>query len=174
MGSGRGPIKTEEYYSSNFEALGCLIEKEAVKLSKIHKNYILPAPHVSQVLDYISQIGALGQKCSDLLSAEGISAFQNIYSQGKFRILLIRHIITLFLYERVFDPFAFGISRELSDCLKHVDKDVMLRGSPTSKVLALIVQTVNSPMYYSYTKRTAGALGCMQQRLLDCVRKRFL
>jgi hypothetical protein len=172
MGSGHGPIKTEEYYSSNFEALGCLIEKEIVKLSKVHRNYTLTDLQTSQVLSYISEVGTLGQKCSDLLKSEGTYSLQNLYSQGKLRILLIRHVIALFLYERIFDPFAFGVSREVSDCLRSVDRDIMFRGT-LARNTALIGQTVSSPTYCSYTKRMVGALGCMPRHRLNCVSKRL-
>jgi len=45
------------------------------------------------------------------------------------RSWLIRHVVALFLCHRVFEPFAIGVSHELSNTLRLVETDVLNRGN---------------------------------------------
>ena len=56
LGTRRGPLKDEEFYTSTFEELKCLIEKEIVKLSKPHANYVFQEKDQEELLQRMSQI----------------------------------------------------------------------------------------------------------------------
>ena len=127
LGTGRGPLKDEEFYISTFEELKCLIEKEIVKLSRAHANLVFTEEQQGELLKKISEIGSWGTRCAEFLKLEKYS-LQKLYSQGQWRHPLLRHIVAWFLLDRVFDPFAFGISQEFSDGLKCVERDVISRG----------------------------------------------
>lgn len=127
LGTGRGPLKDEEFYTSTFEELKCLVEKEIVKLSKAHANYVFEEKEQGELFQRISEIGSCGHKCAEFLKMEKCS-LQKLYSRGQWRHPLLRHIVAWFLLERVFNPFAFGISQEFSEGLKCVERDVMSRG----------------------------------------------
>ena len=127
LGTGRGPIKDEEFYTSNFEELKCLVEKEIVKLSKTHANHVFQENEQEELLQRIAEIGSWGQKCAEFLKTEKYS-LQKLYSRGQWRHPLLRHIVAWFLLERVFNPFAFGISEEFSEGLKCIEKDCISRG----------------------------------------------
>ena len=131
LGTGRGPLKDEEFYTSTFEELKCRIEKEIVKLSKPHANYVFQEKEQQELLQRMSEIGLWGQKCAEFLKTENYS-LQRLYSQGQWRHPLLRHIVAWFLLERVFNPFSFGISHEFSEGLKCVERDVISRGNTPS------------------------------------------
>ena len=131
LGTGRGPLKDEEFYTSTFEELKCLVEKEIVKLSKAHANLVFAEQEQGELLQRISEIGSCGQKCAEFLKTEKYS-LQKLFSQGQWRHPLLRHIVAWFLLERVFNPFAFGISQEFSEGLKCVEMDVISRGCTPS------------------------------------------
>lgn len=127
MGTGGGPLNDEEFYSTNWEELKCLVEKQIVKLSKAQVKQTLPEAEQTKILHRLSKLGPRGVKCADFLRSDGHS-LQKLYNENHWRHSLLRHIVALFLLDRVFEPFAFGISQELSDGLKFVEKDAKVRG----------------------------------------------
>lgn len=127
MGSGRGPIRAEEYYTQSFLELKGSIELRIVKLSKAHANHFLEESEQTEILDRISKLGEHGMKTAKSLRS-GKYSLPILYGNGRRRHPLIRQIVALFLLNQVFEPFAVGISQEFSNGLKAVETDIMQQG----------------------------------------------
>ena len=54
--------------------------------------------------------------------------YNHFYGTSRWRHRLIRHVVALFLFNRVFEPFALGISQEFSDGLRVIDMNVNTQG----------------------------------------------
>jgi myosin heavy subunit len=127
MEKGRGPIRDEHFYIQSFEGLKRLIEQRVLKLSQTHNNHSLSEPVQADILKRISELGPHGKSSAEVLKSEH-HALQKLYNVSRWRHSLIRHIVALYLLDRVFQPFAFGLSQEFSDGLKSIETDVMSRG----------------------------------------------
>ena len=134
LGTGRGPVHDEEFYTTTLEELKCLIEKEIVKLSKAHANYVFQEGEEEEIVQYVSGIGSYGKNCAEFLKS-GKYTIQTLYRNGQWRHPFLRHIVAWFLLEQIFNPFAFGISHEFSEGLKCVDKEALSKGSPPQSVM---------------------------------------
>ena len=98
-----------------------------LKHSRAHNNHILTEMQRIQILNRISLLGPHGTKTREYLeSAE--DRLQSLYGTRRWRLRLIRHVVTLFLFNEVFEPFALGISQEFSDGLKFIDMNVNRQG----------------------------------------------
>jgi hypothetical protein len=129
MGSGRGPVQDEDHYIQSFDELKYVVEHSMVKFSRAHANQSMPARVQTEVLTLISDLGQNGKNSARILTS-GKYNFQALYSNGRWRHPLIRHIVALFLQDRIFDTFALCLSQEFSEGLKCVEKDVISRGPP--------------------------------------------
>lgn len=127
MSSGRGPVLEEEFYIQSFEELKGVVEHGTVKLSRAQADGTLPNENQMKVLELVSGLGLNGKHSADYFRSNE-SLFPTVYNTGRWRNPLIRHIVALYLFDRIFEPFAFGISQELSEGLKQIEMDVILRG----------------------------------------------
>jgi predicted nuclease with TOPRIM domain len=122
VGTGRAPLQTDKYYLSKFEQLKGAIEQEMVELSEQCTDYDLSETAQEKALEQIAQLGPHGVKsCARLLSPK--SSIAVLYRKDELRNSLLRHVAALFLLDKVFEPFAFGISSELSNGLKTIEMD---------------------------------------------------
>jgi len=105
------------------------IEDEMVNFSEHHTNQKLPEKCHANILDRISELGPHGRVSRALLESPN-SSIEVFYASDALRNSLLRHVAALFLFDQVFEPFAFGISPELSEALKSIESDVKERGIP--------------------------------------------
>jgi|SRR5277367_3078062 len=129
VGTDRAPIKHDDYYVTAIGGLMYAIEDEMVNFSEHHTNQKLPEKCHANVLERISQLGPHG-RASRLRLESPNSSLEVLYGSDALRNSLLRHVAALFLFDQVFEPFAFGISPELSDALKSIESDVKERGLP--------------------------------------------
>ena len=116
----------KEYYSQSFDELNGIAEG-VVRYSRVHISHIPSETHRAQILAHISRLGEHGSKTEEFLESAK-DCFQSLYGRGRWRHRLIRHVIALFLFNRVFEPFALGISQEFSDGLRAIDMNVNTLG----------------------------------------------
>jgi hypothetical protein len=112
------PINHENYYMARFENLMGGIEMWITNCLEYRSE---PWPSFSQkkVLDILLQLGS-----SARFSAEKLGPKLGDYYQS-LRIPLLRHIISLFLFHRILDPFAYTMNIEVSNYWKNIE-DKML------------------------------------------------
>lgn len=126
MGSGRGPLREENHYIHNFESLKTAIDQGVLKLSRANSAATTPPP---EILATISKLGEHGERSAAYFSKSKYHTLPALYSQSQWRLAVIRHVVALFLIDRVFEPYVFGVSQEFSKGLKCIENDVLERGS---------------------------------------------
>ena len=144
MVTGSGPVKEDSYYQGEFNGLSCLIEKEMRKFSRTHNDCVLADDVPDSVFELVGTLGDQGKLCCEMLQSSQYH-FQLLYKQRSLRVVLLRHIVALYLFHHIFEPFAFGLSDEISQVFKMVDKDAIVNGSLLLHT-ALMGQKVNFPI----------------------------
>lgn len=109
-----------------FEELRGLTETEIVKLSKMYGSTILSKEDKEHVLRCLPRLGKHGKQTAEYLMGE--YTLEKLYSEGRWRHQFIRHIVGLYILDFIFAPFAFGLSREVSEGMKFVQNDILLHG----------------------------------------------
>jgi len=130
-GQGCDPRRGEEYYIHLLEELKSFTEKEVVKLSKGNGDVSLTRGQQEHVLKDLDRAGEHGRRSAEYFRRE--FGLERVYSQGKWRHQVVRHVVGVFLVELVFKPFAFGLSREISEGLQFVERDTLLHGLNPSR-----------------------------------------
>jgi hypothetical protein len=120
------PRQGEEYYIHTFEELKGLTEKELVKLSRSNGDISLSGHEKEEILKCLERMGDHGKRSAEYLRGE--HDLEKLYSMGRWRHPLIRHIVGIYLLDLVFKPYAFGLSREISNGMKFVERDILLHG----------------------------------------------
>ena len=121
----------DDHVSHKFKELRVLMENELRKLPNLYDNDTgIPDQEEKEILGCISKIGDHGSKSAEHLRSN--NNLDNSYITATGRSGLLQHIITLYLVELVFQPYAFGLSKEISDGMKFVEKDILLHGSHAS------------------------------------------
>ena len=129
IGTGRAPIHEESYYVQKFESLKGLIEQGSLRLCRAQaKGEKLSIEAEKATLQALVETGAYGEQAVKIFG-ETKYTLPFLYNLTTWRIALIRHIVAIFLLDRVFSPFAFGISEEFSNGLKCVQADIVERGT---------------------------------------------
>jgi hypothetical protein len=128
MGSGRGPLKEENYYIQVFNSLNSVIDQGVLRLVRQAK-HLLSDTAPNEILALISDLGDHGKQSATFLATSSKYSVPALYSQVPLRLALIRHVVALFLVHRVFEPYGFGLSQEFSEGLNYVEKDLLSNGS---------------------------------------------
>lgn len=124
------PKGEDEYMSTMFKELRVLTETEILNLTNAYEDDFSLSPHEQEeILTCLSKIGDRGKKSAKYLRGDENRELKNLFSTGRRRNALFRHIVALYLVELVFKPYAFGLSREISDGMKFVEKDILHHGS---------------------------------------------
>jgi hypothetical protein len=126
-----GPLEGEEYYTELFKALNSEIGGAiAGQVKKVSRQTQLEVPEWEILSTRIAELGNAGVASVNFLNSAGSNVIDLLFSSGASRIAFIRHIISLLLYERVFEPFAFGLSGPFSETLKVIQQKSILQGAP--------------------------------------------
>ena len=128
ISTGRGPLHEESYYIQKPESVKNLIQQGALKLCRVQGNETLSSDREKAVLKALGRMGEYGGPAFAMFN-ETEYTLPLLYENKTWRIALIRHIIAVFLMERVFSPFVFGVGRELSDGLKYIQNDIIEHGT---------------------------------------------
>jgi hypothetical protein len=128
MRSGRGPTREEQDYVREFEELKTAIDQGVLKLLRSQGS--TPAPGVSEqeILRILSTLGPYGVASSKYFGKTRSFRIPSFFDQRQMRLAFIRHTVALFLFDRILNPYAAGVSRELSDALTYIESDLVSKG----------------------------------------------
>ena len=86
------------------------------------------------ILLRLEKLGGCALVACDFLKQKAVSKIWD--SRPSWRIPLIQHVIALFFFELVFEPFVFGFPPEASKALNYIDNDIIRGGIfPLNKLL---------------------------------------
>ena len=121
------PVRDEEYYIQLFEGIKSEVEMWSAKHGKSNAGATLSQEHEDRLFDAIANLGNSGTASVNFLRANP-RFFRAWYSNARSLIQLIRHVIAVFLYDKIFEPFAAGLPTEFSKSLVWIGNDVIQHG----------------------------------------------
>jgi uncharacterized coiled-coil DUF342 family protein len=133
MESGRGPIHDEDHYVLDFEEIKGDIRMWIAKHSKANARQELMPEAETEILDALAKLGIHGQVSSEFFKFKQ-HTIRSLYSNGRARIALIRHVVALFLFHHIFQPHTFGLPQNVSDILQWVGRQILNRGTHSSRL----------------------------------------
>lgn len=126
MSKAQQPIRGEDYYIQLFEELRGAIQSWMAKNSKLNAKEILPEGVGTEVTGLLEKCGVHGVVSAKKLGGE----IRELWANRTTRVPLLRHIAAVFLFETVFDRFAFGHDRAASEYMKWIEGDLFRQGTP--------------------------------------------
>jgi DNA repair exonuclease SbcCD ATPase subunit len=128
-GMAHSPRQPDSYYVGKFRSLNGLLEQKLLDFSEAHSGQPLPEARVNSFLRYLEKLCPEGQKTLEVLTKKTSKySFEVFYNDDNLRDLLLRHVTALYLFHRVFKPFAAGISYEICDVFSSILEDEKKRG----------------------------------------------
>ena len=119
------PIYPEDYYITALDDLNTAIRQFVAKHSKMNSKETLNPANQTKVINELAQYGKYGKVSVDVLRPPRLL---KLYTSSQFRIPLLRHIFTLFLFDRVLDRFAYSVPSEISEYLKGIEVQLFSQG----------------------------------------------
>ena len=133
------PIHTEDYYKRAFNDLKSNMYDIVATLSRGHPKENLTPAFQTKVLDMIADFGEHAT-CSSKYLKDHLGGLN---LSRLYRIPLLRHIFAIFLFDRVFSPFAFPMTKEASNYLISIEDDLFSQGYSLSHYLPIIGHDYN-------------------------------
>jgi len=123
--SARQPLRDEAYYKTEFDVLNGKIQNWAAAQSKKAKLEDFTTTSQQFILTQVSKL----QDASGIESAELVKTYlATLYGTRPTRIVLIRHLISLYLYATVLKLYAFGFDEEWSAYFENIEDRFLNRG----------------------------------------------
>lgn len=119
------PMHGQNHYAEIFYDLKNEIASWVASHSKRNAGAILTSAVQNTVLEKLTLLGNHGMRSVSFLRPH----FLQLYHGKSTRIPLLRHIFALFLFDQIFDPFAFGFTRDASNYLKYIEDQLFKQGS---------------------------------------------
>ena len=117
------PVKDEEFYIQTFEEIKAEVEMWVAKQAKSHAAQMLPQSNEAKLFETLSTWGETGSRSVQFLAPKHYCGVW--YSIMRSRIQLIRHLISIFLFDKIFQPFAAGLPDEFSRALVWIGHDTL-------------------------------------------------
>lgn len=111
MRSSQGPVHDDGYYVQATDRLNSQIQSWVRNHPRIFSHPYISHEKAREVFKILETLGENGEESLEYLRS-GNSSLQILYKQSRSRIAIIRHIIALFLFQRIFHPFAAGLDEE--------------------------------------------------------------
>jgi hypothetical protein len=124
MSSAQEPVHEEKYYVLEFNQIRTEAESWAARETRAMPKQPLSETESFQIASVLQTCGEVGEKAARWLQGKDRMFFQ----ERRNRITLIRHVIAVVLFDGIFDRFAFGLERELSECFKNIEKGLCSHG----------------------------------------------
>ena len=123
------PLRGENKYVQDFEDLNNKITLWIGAQSKKNANATLQINTRTAILTKTKSFGNYGVHTATQIE----HSLKELYVSKKTRAPLVRHILSLFLFDRIFYPFAFALknpdpSHEASNYLKYLEDDLFTQG----------------------------------------------
>jgi len=93
----------------------------------------LPASNEATVLDILMSLGGAGESSCKFLIKNCL--LQKEYYEIRSRIILVRHIVALFLFDQIFNPLAPGLPAILADALGRMEGDMIAQEQQFRKMI---------------------------------------
>lgn len=119
-------LQSEDYYIQLFEELKGDVEGWIASHAKRTSTRTLPASTEAAVLDILMRLGGAGESSANFLIKNRL--LQKEYYDVRSRIILIRHIVALFLFDQIFNPLAPGLPALLTYALGWMERDMIAQG----------------------------------------------
>lgn len=123
MTSAQEPLREEKYYVLEFCQIGMDIDSWAAKETRTMSKKPLSEADWRQLFSELYKSGEHGRK-----AAEGFEAKNKIFQERRNRIVLIRHVIAVILFDRIFDVFTFGFKRDYAEYFKDIEAQLCRNG----------------------------------------------
>jgi hypothetical protein len=123
MSSGQEPLREENYYVLEFRQIGMDVDSWAAKETRTMSKKPLSEADCKQLFSELYKSGEHGRK-----AAEGFEAKTKLFQERRNRIVLIRHVIAIILFDRIFDVFTFGFKRDYADYFKDIEAQLCRNG----------------------------------------------
>jgi len=122
------PNRSEDFYIQNFEGLKGEVENWIAKHAKasLRLSPTLSAENETEVLNVLGILGIAGKESSKVLGET--DALRKQYRDLRSRIILIRHIVAVFLFDQIFHPMMAGLVPCLDEALIWMEKDILSQG----------------------------------------------
>jgi hypothetical protein len=122
--------KDDAYYIDNLQGLNRMTESSVASVfidnpspRKLSKEAGL------EILGILSEFVPSGRFTARLLQEPTYDTIWTLHQDPRKRVAFARHLIALFLWDRVFKPFAFGLPLEQSTILKEIEKYIVRNGA---------------------------------------------
>ena len=119
------PIQEGYWFIRQFDLIGMEIESWVAKQTVETPAERIPKADREMLVRQISSWSETGRDAAEFIQGQ----LKDNYRGPKKKIRLIRHIIAIFLFEHVFDRFAFGLSSGESNYFKSLEMDIFHHGS---------------------------------------------
>jgi hypothetical protein len=122
--------KDDAYYIDNLQGLNRMIESSVASVFIDN-----PSPRKLsneaglEILGVLSEFVPSGEFTARLLQDPTYDTIWTLHQDARKRVAFARHLIALFLWDRVFKPFAFGLPLEQSTILKEIEKYIVGNGA---------------------------------------------
>lgn len=133
MSNAQEPIKDEAYYIREFQGITGEIESWAIKdTSTMNKGIASlvkkqPSPReltLSELASGLRNYGQHGQKAAVWLKGLDKGQFQ----ERRYRIALIRHVVSLVLLDVILSRYIFGMERDRSEDFREIEESIYQNG----------------------------------------------
>lgn len=125
MSNAQEPLREEDYYIAEFSQIRSDIESWAAKETRTMPKQPLSEKNIPSLVSRLRTLGEHGMAAAQWISKKETNFFQ----QRRNRIALIRLVAAVVLFDKVFDLFSFGMTREDSEFFKGIEKDLCLTGT---------------------------------------------
>ena len=124
MSNAQEPLREEKYYVFEFRQIGMDIEFWAAKRLRTMPTKSLSNTDSRVIVSELRNCGEYGETASKWFDGKDIKQFK----ERRNLIVMIRHVVAVVLYDRVFAQFIFGFSRRTSVYFDEVEKRICLNG----------------------------------------------
>jgi hypothetical protein len=122
------PNHAEDFYIQAFDDLKNGISDFVAKHSKLNSKETLSPAMQTKILAALAEFGNMGQSTSAFLK----SNLTSLYTNRQTRIPLLRHIVAIHLFDKIFVRFAYAVTTETSEYLKGLENQLFHQGIETS------------------------------------------
>lgn len=133
------PTHAEDFYIQSFDDLKSGIIDFIAKHSKQNSKETLTPATQTKILSAIAEFGVTGQATAQFLKLHLLP----LYTSRQFRIHLLRHIVAIYLFDQIFNRFAYPVTPETSDYLRRIEDNLFCQGLPVNKFLLILDHDYN-------------------------------
>jgi DNA repair exonuclease SbcCD ATPase subunit len=127
-----GPIRGEEYYHQSFKDLSGEFENWAVKNSRLETPPLSKSNEAS-LLSIIRELPMDGKATAELLGSNQV--LREWHAEVRSRMVLVRHIVSLFMFNNIFEPLVFALPPDALATFQGMEKNIWSKGISSGAAL---------------------------------------